>query len=329
MPNNTTDPSPSFSRTLEATDDTSVKNSPVSPITQIEVLEAALRQYPQADGEKKEVIRIESYQLISKDLDMLRKLQGSQAKFEVLDFPDLDHRGLALIIRHIELERKDFGQKLSARLRERTEAGLNVGNPNIAQAKVSASRQRVRLALFDPTNIDIAQRIARLRASGHNFNNIANDFNDQGLKSRRGGNFYAKSVERIFRRYEAIAHHYDANPHLQQRLAEQTDSPITLSNWKEAYQFDEQIQIHCQVPGADHVQLNLYDWESSEAVLSIPELPVGTPFYLPIAKTLELLPGRHYLEIRGPEGAQLICPFVLAPEIQSIIAVVRAQVAVS
>ncbi len=280
------------------------------------------KSYYQAAKAKGERIVIKHYYFLSKNVEVLELLSKGEVAFTIEDYQELNIKGIKFILKHIQLEREAFGKQISEKLRRRSEAGLHVGNPEITKkAKESASRQRVRLALFDPINIKMAQMIASHRSIKNNFNAIATEFNSQGMKSRRGGNFYAKSVERIFKRYEAIEGNFTTNPHFSKRSTKAAAKGLKLLEWKDTYEFDEQIQFICTMPKQINftIQINIYNWKNKKPIYSTKhEDAAKNRFLLPIEKALFLFPGQHYLELIGPNQARIVRPFIVASSIQEI-----------
>lgn len=126
-------------------------------------------------------------------------LQNSKVKFKFPDFPPLTTSSLPILTSYLNYLGQDKSQKIKAALHKRKAKGAKLGNPNIANKVIQskASEKRTFLAYTDERNSLARKRIKKLKQEGYNNNQIAKILNQEGLKPRRGKQFYAKTIERL------------------------------------------------------------------------------------------------------------------------------------
>ncbi len=280
-----------------------------------ESFEKTFRTYCAEAKEKGYQLIISSYEHLSRQIPLLKLLEG--IRFKVEDFTSLDAQSIPIVIHHIELERSAFGQKISRRLKDRRKAGLEIGNPEIAKhAKDSAIKQRIRLAIFDEVNLKAAAQIFKLKKNGDTFNAIAKYLNDSGLQTRREGSFYAKSVERIYQRYIDLEEKFN-DQQTELNIAKVAASDVVVNDLQSKYEYTDTISLSFDNLGEATTEVKIYNNNSSEPVCA--KTITDHSFELPIAKTRALLPGLHYLVLERNGEKIFLQQFYIAYSIKEMI----------
>lgn len=266
-------------------------------------------------------IIIGSYGYISRQINLLELLSG--VRFEVKDFTALTPDVIPILINHIKLERGAFGEKISKRLMDRRRAGLEIGNPEIARhAKDSAIKQRVRMAIFDEINIKAAKKIFALHKQGETFNAIATELNNQQFVTRRGGSFYAKSVERIYNRYWDLKDNFvSRQSDLEAQAKKISPEPGMVKGLQENYEYNDSFELLL----SKKFSIKLYDHKNQEPLniaakrLQLNKTEDGWLCSLSISSTRALLPGVHYLVLEDEGQVVFVQSFTIAKSLQDLI----------
>lgn len=253
---------------------------------------------------------IESYKDISGELDILKRLLTVN-NFIVKDFPDLEKTYLPVLIRHISLEKAIHGKKISKAMKRRKQAGGAVGNPLITKyAKEGAVKKRKHQALFHPSNIEAAENIFQLlREDKYNNSQIANELNKRNIKTRRGGKFFSKSVERIIDKYRELKSNFELNNELERKIRiSHKSSKFSVEGLKDNYERDASFKITIS-NHQDPIKVKILDNHFNNVLID-DHLKVDKDKMIidfnnqTIGDIIHLIPGRYYFLITSDDTDQ-------------------------
>lgn len=91
-------------------------------------------------------------------------------------------------------EREAIGERTSVALKQKQAQGEHVGSPALGYEVVEGKLKAVR------SEIEVVERILELRRAGETLTAIADTLNFEGVATKRGGKWYAKTVSNVIRR---------------------------------------------------------------------------------------------------------------------------------
>lgn len=262
---------------------------------------------------------IDKYKHISGKLQLLKALEEIR-NFKINDFKELDVEGIRILKRHLEFNKKTRAEKTSLSIKRRRTEGDEIGNPNIHKHTGIASKIRVRNAIFNDRNIAAAQQIFALRRKNMNHHAISEELNKKGVKTRKGASFYAKTVERIEKRYlDLIANFNEADYALERAFKTTTSTFNTITGFKDDFTKNEQLNIIIGGAKADKCAV-IFNWnyeviiKGKENDKGVIELSLGT-----ISEHPNLLPGKYFLKIEKKSETVYFKPFYIAKDLLEMI----------
>ena len=167
------------------------------------------------------VLVISRFSIIPKKAVYFEWLRESKVEFKILDCPGLQQNpdelnGIIIFLKMTALQKSN---KITSALRKRKKQGKELGNPKIKMQEIQqlAKNKRMKMALQDENNTKARKRIVALHEEEKlNFNRIAEQLNKEGFKTRRGKQFHAKSVQRL----------YDSQKFLKERFNKKKEKEI-------------------------------------------------------------------------------------------------------
>jgi DNA invertase Pin-like site-specific DNA recombinase len=143
---------------------------------------------------------------LTRNVAFLASLQESGARFIAADMPEADEFTVHILAAVAQRERKLISERTKAALAAAKVRGVRLGNPNGAapirragkgtMAAVAAVRKNASLRASDYGDI-----IADVRAGGAaSLSAIANEMNNRGILTARGGKWHPSSVKNLLRR---------------------------------------------------------------------------------------------------------------------------------
>lgn len=143
---------------------------------------------------------------LSRDAAFLLTLQNSKVKFVAADMPDANDLTVGIMALVAQQERTAISNRTREALTAAKKRGQRLGNPNGAAAlrragKGNAAAVSAIKAAADDHAQNLAQTISELRGKGiTSLGKIADELNDQGCLTPRGGQWYKASVKNLLAR---------------------------------------------------------------------------------------------------------------------------------
>lgn len=163
-----------------------------------EQLDAALRR---CEREKATLI-ISKLDRLARQLSFLAKFIESKVPLVVAELPHANKMLLQMMAVFAEAERDMVSQRTKDALAAAKKRGVVLGNPKLAEARVSATQARKRKA--DEFASKYCYDVLRWRDKGHTLAAIAERLNDMNRQGPRGGKWYPKSVSNLVTRCECL-----------------------------------------------------------------------------------------------------------------------------
>ena len=163
-----------------------------------EQLDAALRR---CEREKATLI-ISKLDRLARQLSFLAKFIESKVPLVVAELPHANKMLLQMMAVFAEAERDMVSQRTKDALAAAKKRGVVLGNPKLADARVSAAKAREQQA--DEFALQHYDNLRRMKANGHSLAKIAELLNDAGRRAPRGGRWYPTSVSNLISRAERL-----------------------------------------------------------------------------------------------------------------------------
>jgi DNA invertase Pin-like site-specific DNA recombinase len=141
---------------------------------------------------------------LSRDVHFISGLMAHKVPFVVVELgPDVDPFILHLFAALAEKERALISVRTKAALAAAKARGVQLGNPNLAQArnaahKAAAAANEAAADQHAATVLPIIKQIKR--AGARTLREIADALNERGVRTARGGQWYATTVSNILAR---------------------------------------------------------------------------------------------------------------------------------
>ncbi len=164
-----------------------------------EQLDAALRR---CEREKATLI-ISKLDRLARQLSFLAKFIESKVPLVVAELPHANKMLLQMMAVFAEAERDMVSQRTKDALAAAKKRGVVLGNPKLAEARVSATQARKRQA--DVFASKHCYDVLRWREKGHTLAAIAERLNDINWPSPRGGKWHPKSISNLIDRCNCLA----------------------------------------------------------------------------------------------------------------------------
>lgn len=164
-----------------------------------EQLDAALRR---CEREKATLI-ISKLDRLARQLSFLAKFIESKVPLVVAELPHANKMLLQMMAVFAEAERDMVSQRTKDALAAAKKRGVVLGNPKLAEARVSATQARKRKA--DEFASKYCYDVLRWRGKGHTLAAIAERLNDMNRQGPREGKWHPKSVSNLIDRCKCLA----------------------------------------------------------------------------------------------------------------------------
>ncbi|MBW3128844.1 recombinase family protein [Hymenobacter profundi] len=177
----------------------------------VEVESGKKNQRPQLLAAIAEARRVGATLLIAK-LDRLSRnagfifaLRDSGVEFQCCDMPDANTLTVGLFAVLAQHERETISKRTKDALQAKKARGAVLGTPaNLTRAVIEHSRAiRTQNAQQHQANRQAARLASLLSAQGHTLQQIAQELNEAGYRTRRGKAFFPMSVQRLLKRVKA------------------------------------------------------------------------------------------------------------------------------
>lgn len=147
------------------------------------------------------VLLVKTLDRISRDLGFIVALEKSQAEFKIVDMPTADSFTLHIYGSLAARERELISIRTKATLSMLKAKGVKLGKPENMTEAARADGRKASIAIRH-TNAKrfadmIGPTIKRYQAEGLGLAVIAARLNDEGYKTRKGGKFYAATIQRL------------------------------------------------------------------------------------------------------------------------------------
>lgn len=135
-------------------------------------------------------------------LNLQDELQRSGVSFVACDMPEANNLTIGIMAVMAQDEARRISERTKAALAAKKAQGAVLGTPaNLTDA----ARKKAHKAISEAARTDQSVRhayhfIKPLRESGLSYANIAAQLNSEGYRTRKGGQFYAAQVKRIYDR---------------------------------------------------------------------------------------------------------------------------------
>lgn len=269
------------------------------------------------------VLLIDSFEALERNIASIDVLNNSEVKFRILDFPNLTKDNILLLRQLLAYQSEIKGKKIAKGLKVRRQEGGLIGNPTIASQKNidKATYRRKELAYTNEANKVARLKIEELKNQDMNFNQIAHFLNDTTkLRTRRGGKFHAKGVERLYEMQAEIkdrfVHDENQEPLIDvlRKSSDATEVLTQIYNYKN-YQDRLSFKINPPSEGATF-KLTIRD-NKGGVVYDDPVELTNNEIDIEVGEAL-LLPGIYYLELacfNGDETTRIYRAFYIKEEV--------------
>jgi len=129
---------------------------------------------------------------LARNVYFISGLMESKVDFQAVDMPDANRLTIHVLAAVAEHEREMISQRTKAALAQAKARGTKLGNPNAAQA---AAIGRAAIVIPQPPP-KVRTLICDRHASGASLREIARELNQLGIKTPKGSQWYACTVER-------------------------------------------------------------------------------------------------------------------------------------
>lgn len=142
-----------------------------------------------------------------RSLDILVQLRINKVKFTALDCLNDNDMIISIKAAFAEEELRKVSERTKKALQAKKAQGAKLGTPANLTKKARAKGEEVRRAnaMNDENNLLALDKILDKRAQGWSMNKIAAHMNKLGMKTRRGGKFYASTVKMLLDRHNEAA----------------------------------------------------------------------------------------------------------------------------
>ena len=142
---------------------------------------------------------------LSRNAQFILNLRDSKVPFVAVDMPDANTLTIGLLAIIAQHEREQISERTKRALQAKKQRGYKLGNPdNLSdKARKKAEKIRTRNAIDHRANRQATELIRLYKETGHNYTQIANKLNEQGLRTRNNNDFLPATVRRLYLRYLA------------------------------------------------------------------------------------------------------------------------------
>jgi DNA invertase Pin-like site-specific DNA recombinase len=199
---------------LEAQRETVIKFTGEEPIAEyIEVESGGNRKRKELNAAIKHSKELQCRLVIAKldrlarDVEFTFMLKNNEVDFVACDIPDANTLTVGIFAVMAQFERERISTRIKEALAARKARGLeHPKNNNITpEVKAKAVEAISFNAKNDPTVINVRGYIQVLKSTGKSYRQIAAILNSEGKKTRKGKDFSAMQVKRIYDRFAQAA----------------------------------------------------------------------------------------------------------------------------
>lgn len=139
---------------------------------------------------------------LARSVAFIFALRDAGVRFIACDMPEANTLTIGLLAALAQHERELISERTKAALAAKKARGFVLGSPQnlTKEATIKATAARRRCALEDPANRRATELAVLYRETGLSYGAIAQKLNSNGHTARRGGLFYACTVERLLKR---------------------------------------------------------------------------------------------------------------------------------
>lgn len=141
---------------------------------------------------------------LSRNASFIFALRDSGVEFVCADMPEANTLSIGIFATMAQYERELISERTKAALAAKKAQGYRLGTPSnlTAAARETSKQVRKEKARQKETNRIAGHFALQLRRAGKSYRVIAEELNTSGLRSSRGGKFYASTVQHILSLYQ-------------------------------------------------------------------------------------------------------------------------------
>lgn len=256
-----------------------------------------------------QLVIINDFQAFKADPQKMELLREKPFDFLFVNLPTLSKSNLEGAIAVIDYLSVTKSEKMKATLAKKAESGIKLGNLSFGDQRGKAVRTRKLNAFKELSMVPLRREAYRLvEEEKWSLNRVAQYFNETGKTSSKGGNFYAKTIDRLVEQQKELmalekpkvsVNQDDYAPIHHSTPAKQglaTDQPFVVKGLnRESY--EEQINITLNAPLDCDLNVLLHDNELGAAPVFQKLYPAGTKEITIDLDEEVLLPGLHYISL--------------------------------
>ena len=134
---------------------------------------------------------------LSRNAAFLLTMRDSGVPFVAADMPEANTLTIGILAVVAQAEREAISARTKAALAAAKARGIRLGNPLGKANLVPGVGTRAASLVAKAFAVGLLPMVSELEASGLSLNAIARRFNEEGIQSRRGGSWTAKSIANL------------------------------------------------------------------------------------------------------------------------------------
>lgn len=153
----------------------------------------------------KAVVIVSKLDRLSRDVSFISSLMGQHVAFVVAELgDDVDPFVLHLYAALAEKERRMIGARTKAALAQLKAKGVRLGNPS-SMVQAGALGRQAQATQADAFAARLRPAVERMRSLGMATRAIAQELNEQGTPTARGGKWDSKTVSNLLARWKQVS----------------------------------------------------------------------------------------------------------------------------
>lgn len=253
-------------------------------------------------AQKNEILLIiPSLDEVQRNLKFWKIIEKYKVPFRVFDMPDFDIHNLPFYIQIMEYQH----QKTSIKIKKgQKNSNKKLGNPNLGKDNNQAKRKRILAAAINESNTIARKKVFQLKKEQElSYNRIAKELNEAGLTTRRGKEYAAKTVERLYKSHKKLQENYKKNKVLEditETRKEVTRKKLDIKSFPNHANFEKQLHIEFRSPSTQDFKLQIVNNKNEKCFEK--DYKKGTiDLKIDFVDDTNMLPGIHYLCISAKE----------------------------
>lgn len=255
------------------------------------------------------LVIINDFQAFKTDPEKMGLLRRKPFDFLFVNLPALSKSNLEGAIAVIDYLSANKSEKMKATLAKKAQSGIKLGNLSFGDQRGKAVRTRKLNAFTERSMVPLRREAYRLVVEEEwSLNRVAQYFNETGKTSSKGGNFYAKTIDRLVEQQkelmglekpkESVNQDGFTPTHLRNPIKKGKASEIQLIvEGLNNDSYEEQISITLNDPLQCDLNILLHDNELGAAPVFQKLYSAGTKEIIIDLDEEVLLPGLHYISL--------------------------------